>query len=103
MNPLDMEEPFVAQAAGLEHGFGPVSQGSAKPSLDRYIDALLRARDEFSGNVAIEHLAEKFAWVEGLPEDDHMARLRVRGVDDHPERLEELVAEIGMGRALLEG
>ena len=61
------------------------------------------ARHAFDLGGMIEHLAEKFAWVEALPEDDHMARLRVRGIDAHPERLDELVGEIGMSRALLEG
>jgi hypothetical protein len=61
------------------------------------------ARRAFDLGGMIEHLAEKFAWVEALPEDDHVARLRVRGVDAFPERFDELVAEIGMSRALLEG
>jgi len=61
------------------------------------------ARRAFDLGGMIEHLAEKFAWVEAMPEDDHMARLRVRGIDAHPERLDEVVAEIGMSRALLEG
>jgi hypothetical protein len=61
------------------------------------------ARRAFDLGGMVEHLAEKFAWVEALPEDDHMARLRVRGVDAYPERLDEVVAEIGMSRALLEG
>ena len=51
----------------------------------------------------VEHLAEKFDWVEGLPDDDHVARLRVHGLDEQPDRLEEVIAEIGMGRSVLEG
>jgi hypothetical protein len=61
------------------------------------------ARRAFDLGAMVEHLAEKFAWVEALPEDDHVARLRARGLEAHPERLDELVAEIGMSRALLEG
>jgi len=61
------------------------------------------ARRAFDLGGMVEHLAEKFAWVDALPEDDHVARLRVRGIDAHPDRLDELVAEIGMSRALLEG
>jgi hypothetical protein len=64
-------------------------------------DATARRALDLGG--MIEHLAEKFAWVEALPEDDHMARLRVRSIEAHPERLDELIAEIGMSRALLEG
>ena len=51
----------------------------------------------------VEHLAGKFAWVDALPDDDHVARVRVRDVDARPERLDEVVAEIGMSRELLEG
>jgi hypothetical protein len=51
----------------------------------------------------VQHLAEKFAWAEALPDDDHVARLRAHGIEERPERLEELIAEIGMSRALLEG
>jgi hypothetical protein len=64
-------------------------------------DAAVRRAFDLGG--MIEHLAEKFAWLEALPEDDHVARFRVRSVDAHPERLDEVVAEIGMSRALLEG
>jgi hypothetical protein len=51
----------------------------------------------------VQHLAEKFGWVDGLPDDDHVARLRARDIEERPERLEELIAEIGMSRALLDG
>ncbi len=50
-----------------------------------------------------EHLAEKFSWVELLPDEDHVARVRIRDLALHPDRADELVAEIGMGRSILEG
>jgi hypothetical protein len=50
-----------------------------------------------------EHLGEKFSWVEALPDDDHVARIRVKGLAGDPSRLEALIAEIGMGRSILEG
>ncbi len=50
-----------------------------------------------------EHLAAKFSWVETLPAGDHVARVRVSGAAQHPERVDELVTEIAMGRSLLEG
>jgi len=50
-----------------------------------------------------EHLAQKFSWVEALPDEDHVARLRVKGLASDPGRLEALIAEIGMGRSILEG
>jgi hypothetical protein len=61
------------------------------------------ARRAYDLGGMVQHLAEKFAWVDALPEDDHVARLRVHGVETQPGRLDELVAEIGMSRALLEG
>jgi hypothetical protein len=50
-----------------------------------------------------EHLGEKFSWVEALPDDDHVARIHVKGLANDPGRLEALIAEIGMGRSILEG
>ena len=36
-------------------------------------------------------------------DEDHVARFRVRDLASQPERVDELVAEIGMGRSVLEG
>jgi len=60
-------------------------------------------RRGFDLDAMVQHLAEKFAWVDALPDDDHVARLRAHEIESKPERLEELLAEIGMSRALLEG
>ena len=51
----------------------------------------------------VEHLATKFAWIDALPDEDHVARLRAQGADSNDDRVEELIAEIGMGRTILEG
>ena len=51
----------------------------------------------------IEHLAEKFSWVKLLPDADHVSRFRIEGAAAHPERIDEVVGEIAMGRSLLEG
>ncbi|MHA7837619.1 MAG: hypothetical protein ACX98W_09195, partial [bacterium] len=64
--------------------------------------------DEVSGKRALdylavaEHLVEKLEWVDPRPDADHVARFRIRALGDHPERLEELIGEIAMGRSLLE-
>jgi len=50
-----------------------------------------------------EHLADKFAWVEALPDTDHVARFRVRGLEQLPSRLDEVIGTIAMGRSILEG
>jgi len=51
----------------------------------------------------IEHLDAKFAWVTALPDPDHVARMRIADAGVHPERIDEVVTEIAMGRSLLEG
>lgn len=51
----------------------------------------------------VEHLAAKFEWVDALPDPDHVARFRIRDAVARPERIDEVVAEIAMGRSILEG
>jgi hypothetical protein len=50
-----------------------------------------------------EHLASKHEWVEALPDADHVARMRVRNLWSEPDRLDGVIAEIAMGRAIIEG
>jgi len=50
----------------------------------------------------LEHLGSKLAYVTVLADEDHVSRLRVSGVDTHPERLDEIVSEIAMGRSTLD-
>ena len=49
-----------------------------------------------------EHLAEKLDWIQALPDDDHVARFRIDELDAHPDRLDEVIGEIAMGRSILE-
>ncbi|MEM9175845.1 MAG: hypothetical protein AAGC67_11475 [Myxococcota bacterium] len=71
-------------------------------------DVYVFAGDETTGKRALdymaiaEHLTEKLEWVEARPDADHVSRFRVRDVERHPERFEEVVGEIAMGRSLLE-
>ncbi len=51
----------------------------------------------------VEHLAAKFSYVEVLSDADHVARVRVHGLGQHPQRFDELLGEIAMGRSILEG
>jgi hypothetical protein len=66
------------------------------------------AGDEVSGRRALDyeavaqHLVEKLEWVEARPDADHVARFRIRDLARMPERFEEVVAEIAMGRSQLE-
>jgi hypothetical protein len=49
------------------------------------------------------HLASKHRWIDALPDDDHVARMRVHGLHREPGRLDELITEIAMGRSIVEG
>jgi len=66
------------------------------------------AGDEVTGRRALDyqavaqHLIEKLEWVEARPDADHVARFRIRDLARMPARLEEVIAEIAMGRSQLE-
>lgn len=72
-------------------------------------DIVLLAADEVPGRRALdvlsmaEHLAGKHDWIDTLSDADHVARFAVRRLALHPERIDELLAEIAMGRSILEG
>jgi hypothetical protein len=51
----------------------------------------------------VSHLASKHDWIDAMRDEDHVARLRARGIVEHPERLDEVVAAVAMGRSILEG
>jgi hypothetical protein len=51
----------------------------------------------------VTHLASKHEWVVPLAGEDFVARLRISDLSTHPERFDELIAEIAMGRSILEG
>ncbi len=61
------------------------------------------ARRGFDLQAMAEHLAAKYSWVEVLPGADHVTRFRVTDLLERPERIEEVVAEVAMGRSVLEG
>ncbi len=62
-----------------------------------------RGRRNIDLSSMVEHLASKHDWVIPLPDEDHVARLRIRDVAARPERFDELISEIAMGRSILEG
>ncbi len=49
------------------------------------------------------HVATKHDWIEASPSEDYVARVRVRDLATNPERLNDLIGEIAMGRSILEG
>ena len=62
-----------------------------------------RGRQSMDLSAMVTHLASKHDWIRGLRDEDHVARLLVRDLPARPERLDEVVAEVAMGRSILEG
>ncbi len=50
----------------------------------------------------VEHLVSKLEWAEALPDEDHVARFRVRNLSGMPQRLDDVIAEVAMGRSIFE-
>lgn len=83
---------------------------AAQLSLVRHLDndLFLLAGEELASRrvldfgALVDHLANKLDWVTGLPGDDHVARFRIEGIEEHPGRLDEVIGEIAMGRSILE-
>jgi hypothetical protein len=66
------------------------------------------AGDELAGRRSLDlggladHISNKLEWVEQLSDSDHVVRVRIRDWASHPGRLDDIVAEIAMGRSILE-
>lgn len=99
--PLDLH--LTARIA--RERYGTALSLASRPGDER----LFLAADDVPGRPAldlgamVDHLAGKFEWVEALSDADHVARFRVAELATRPERMEEIVAEIAMGRSVLEG
>ena len=103
---LEVEEPNDVYLASrvVRERYG------AQFSLARWgaSNVLVLGADETSGRRSfdlgrmVDHLGSKLGYVRVLADADHVARLRVEGLDAHPERLDEIVSEIAMGRSILE-
>jgi hypothetical protein len=72
-------------------------------------EVLLLGGDESSSQRNLDlmsmatHLATKHDWIEAPQSDDYVARVRVRELAAHPDRLDDVIGEIAMGRSILEG
>ena len=72
-------------------------------------ELMVLGTDDVAGRRAIDvgamadHLSQKFDWIDAHSDADHVARFGVRDLAANPDRLEEVVREIGLGRAILEG
>jgi hypothetical protein len=49
------------------------------------------------------HLVSKHDWIEELPATDYVARVRVPDFAANPDRLDDVIGEVAMGRSILEG
>ena len=62
-----------------------------------------RGRRGLDLGAMVDHLVAKHEWIEPFSDSDHVARIRVRELVSQPERIEEVIGEIAMGRSILEG
>ena len=130
--PLPVEVPYVGERDFRVVHFGGFALVvvPVPPGIDPYLTARL-ARERFAAQVSltyiegedlvllgtedvrgrqsldlgamVAHLAAKHDWIEPRRDEDHVARLHVRELAQRPERLDELVGEVAMGRSVLEG
>jgi hypothetical protein len=49
------------------------------------------------------HVATKHEWIDAMQSDDYVARMRIRDLAANPDRLNDVIGEIAMGRSILEG
>jgi hypothetical protein len=49
------------------------------------------------------HVATKHDWIEPSQSEDYVARIRIRDLAANPDRLNDVIGEIAMGRSILEG
>jgi hypothetical protein len=49
------------------------------------------------------HVATKHDWIEAPRSEDYVARIRIRDLAANPDRLNDVIGEIAMGRSILEG
>lgn len=103
---MEIDEPYDAHLAGrIARERYDASLSLVRQTGD---STFIFGGDETTGKRSLdylaiaEHLADKLEWVDAQPDSDHVCRFRIQGLDRAPERLEEVVSEIAMGRSMLE-
>ncbi|MFK7895898.1 MAG: hypothetical protein AB8G23_08695 [Myxococcota bacterium] len=103
---MEIDEPYDAHLAGrIARERYDASLSLVRQTGD---STFIFGGDETTGKRSLdylaiaEHLDEKLEWVDAQPDSDHVSRFRIQGLDRNPERLEEVVSEIAMGRSMLE-
>ena len=93
-----------ASKAALRERYGASLSLAYQPDTELVVFAgdELAGRRSFDLGALVQHVADKLEGVELLTDKDHVARLRIRDWANHPDRLDDIVAEIAMGRSILE-
>jgi hypothetical protein len=100
--PRDLDVHLAARVARERYG-AQLSVAYAEGD-----ELLVVASDDIPGRRGLDlgrlvgHLSAQHEWIQGLSDEDHVARLRVRGLPERPERLDEVIAEIAMARSIFE-
>ena len=61
-----------------------------------------KGRRSLNLTALVDHLDSKFGWVTALPDADHVARFQIADLDRYPERLDDVIGMIAMGRSIIE-
>ncbi len=103
---MEIDEPYDAHLAGrIARERYDASLSLVRQTGD---STFIFGGDETTGKRSLDYLAiadylaDKLEWVDAQPDSDHVCRFRIQGLDRSPERLEEVVSEIAMGRSMLE-
>jgi hypothetical protein len=60
------------------------------------------SRRSLNLSALVDHLAAKVGWVTALPNDDYVARFLIADLEQYPERLDDVIGIIAMGRSIIE-
>jgi hypothetical protein len=87
-------ERYGAQLSlAFSEGEEVVILGGDETSSGRNLDLMAMA----------SHVATKHDWIESSQSEDYVARVRIRDLAANPDRLNDVIGEIAMGRSILEG
>jgi len=87
-------ERYGAQLSlAFSEGEEVVILGGDESSSGRNLDLMAMA----------SHVATKHDWIESSQSEDYVARVRIRDLAANPDRLNDVIGEIAMGRSILEG
>ncbi|HXV37001.1 MAG TPA: hypothetical protein VEC18_07620, partial [Myxococcota bacterium] len=101
--PPDLDMHLAARIARERYGSQLSIAGYEGDSIFVLAADEIPARRNLDLAAMVSHLASKHDWIEATTSEDHVARIRIRDFATHPERLNDVIGEIAMGRSILEG